>query len=399
MDTQIRALLHKLASIEALAAPVGEPGVMAPAALGRKTLYLPILSVYLDWRPITTGVRPAERPARVILRDRLRDIQRAFWPRGAAFDAVGADATRIWRYLDEQAPTSAQGLAIFACEPLGLFETLESNVPFENEVTAGATPSLYPLARLMDDQETVAVAVVDTNTARLFLSQRGLLREIQQLDESPKFYSLIKGANAMNQAHYQRYALTRRQRFAQEVAERIEKLVAEHGATQVILAGDALAAPGLHAALSPQVAALVYEAPLHLDIDTPRDTIWDEIEPMIRETEAEQDRTIVERLVDAALANGLAVVGLEETRAALEAGQVDTLAISSGARLPEGTRSQLIRLATQTDAEVAIVDNTPALDAMGGVGALLRYRLTPARRVYIPPSGEHATPPGPQSGH
>ncbi len=392
MDTQVRALIHKLASVEAQPAPAGEPGVMAPAALGGKALYLPILSVYLDWRPITTGVRPAERPARVVLRDRLRDIQRAFWPRGAAYDAVGADAERIWRYLDEQAPTSAQGLAIFASDPLGLFETLESNVPFENEVTAGATPSLYPLMRLMDDQETVVVAVVDTNTARLFLSQRGLLRELRGLDEDPKFFSMIKSANAMNQARYQSYALTKRKRFAQDVAERIESLVSEYGATQVILAGDAVATPVLRAALSPQIAEMVHETPLSMDINAPRDAIWDEIEPMIRETEAEGDRTIVERLVDAALANGLAVVGLEETRAALEVGQVDTLAISSGARLPEGTRSQLISLAAETDADVEVVDNAPALDEMGGVGALLRYRYTPARRVYIPPSGPSATP-------
>ena len=397
MDTQVRALLHRLASVEALTAPTGEPGVTAPGTMA-PAKYLPILSVYLDWRPITTGVRPSERPAHVILRDRLRDIQRAFWPRGAAYDAVSADAASIRRYLDEQAPASAQGLAIFACGPLGLFETLESNVPFENEVTAGATPSLFPLARLLDDQETVVVAVVDTNTARLFLSQRGLLRELRGLDEDPKFFSMIKGTNAMNQAHYQRYALTRRQRFAREVAERIEKLVAENGVTQVILAGDAVATPGLRAALSPQVAALVHESPLHLDIDTPRDAIWDEIEPMIRETEAEQDRSIVERLVDATLANGLAVAGLEETRAALEAGQVDTLAISSGARLPEGARSQLISLAAQTDAEVEIVDNAPALDEMGGVGALLRYRYTSVRRVYIPPSGQGATPQSPAGG-
>ncbi|HEU0028796.1 MAG TPA: hypothetical protein VFQ25_16945 [Ktedonobacterales bacterium] len=391
MDTQVRALLRTLASAEALLAPAGEPGVKAPAAVGGQALYLPILSVYLDWRPMTTGVRPAERPARVILRDRLRDIQRAFWPRGAAFDAVGADAARIWRYLDEQAPASAQGLAIFASAPLGLFETLESNVPFENEVTAGATPSLYPLARLMDDQETAVVAVVDTNTARLFLSQRGLLRELQGLDEDPKFFSKIKGARAMNQAHYQRHALTRRREFAAEVAERIEQLVAEYGATQVILAGDAVATPVLRAALPPQMAALVHEEPLALDINTPRDAVWEEIEPLIRETEAEQDRTVVEQLADAALANGLAVMGLEETRAALEAGQVDTLAISSGARAPEGTRSQLISLAAQTDAEVEIVDNSPEFDAMGGVGALLRYRLTPTRRVYIPPSEQGAT--------
>jgi hypothetical protein len=391
MDTQVRALLHQLAAVDAAAAPAGEPGVAEPAALGGQARYLPILSVYLDWRPDTIGARSSERPARVILRDRLRDIQRSFWPRGAAYDAVEADAARIWRYLDEESSASAQGLAIFASAPIGLFEILQANVPFENEVTAGATPSLYPLARLLDDQETVVVAVIDTNTARLFVSQRGLLRELRGLDEDPKFFSKIKGVNALNHAHYQRYALTKRQRFAEEVAERIESLVAEYGARQVIVAGDAVAWPRLLAALSPQVAALVHQEPLSLDIGAPRDAIWDEIEPMIRETEAEQDRSVVERLVDSALGNGLAITGPEETRMALEAGQVDTLVISSAARLPEGARSQLISLAAQTDAGVEIVDNRPELDAMGGVGALLRYRYSPTQPVHMTPPSQDTT--------
>lgn len=398
MDTKVRALLKRLAIVEPAPAPADEPGVMAPTAIGSAHQYLPVLSIYLDWRPEATGERPGARVARTIVRDRLHAIQRAFWPRGAAYNAVAADTERIERYLDEQAPASAEGLAIFACASLGLFETLESNMPFETEVTAGATPSLFQLARLLDDQESTIVAVVGTNSARLFVSQRGLLRELQRLDEDPKFFSHIKGTNAMNQAHYQRYALTQRRRFAEEVAERIEALARKVGAAQVILAGGVEATPALRAALPPGVAALVHEAPLHLDIDTPRDAIWDEIEPMIRETEAEQDRTIVERLIAGALANGLAVTGLEQTRAALSVGQGDTLVISSGARLPEGTRSQLISLAETTDANVEIVGSSPELDAMGGIGALLRYRLNPEQSVYIPPPGGDSIAPGPRSG-
>ena len=386
MDTQVRTLLRKLASVVALIAPAGEPGVAAPPAIGGTARYLPILSVYLDWRPAVAGGRPSERPARTVLRERLRDIMRSLWPRGVAHDAVESDAARIWRYLDEQAPASARGVAIFACEPLGLFETLAVGAPFENEVTADATPSLYPLARLLDDQETVIIALAQTSAARLFVSQRGMPREFKGLSSDPKYFSILKGSNAMNQAHYQRYALTMRKRFAEEVAEHISQLVRAYHATQVILAGDADATPRLRAALTPQVAALVHEAPLRMDIDTPRDAIWDEIEPMMRDLERQKERSVVSRLMDAAQANGLAVTGLRRTRAALKAGQVDTLALSSGARLPEGTRSQLISLAEQSDVEVEIVDDAPALDAVGGVGAVLRYRYPQTQPFAMSPS-------------
>jgi len=384
MDTQVRDLLHKLAEIEPQPAPDGESGVtLGGASTGAR--YLPILSVYLDWRPEATGERPGIRAARVTLKARLRQIERAFWPRGAAYDAVRADTARIERYLDEQAPASAEGLAIFACAPLGLFETLEAGVPFTTEVMARATPGLYPLARLLDDQETAVVAVVDSSAARLFVSERGLLRELQGLAQDSKYFRMMKGAVAMNQAHYQSYAVTQRKRFAEDVARKMGKLVEETGATQVILAGDDVATAALKMALSPKVAALLHEVPLRMDIGATRDEVWDEVEPILREVEAEQDRSVVERLMTEALAGRLGVVGLEETRAALEAGQADTLVLLADAQLPPESRSQLISLATKSGADVEVVDETVGMSPLGGVGALLRYRIGPARRVTLPP--------------
>jgi hypothetical protein len=390
MDTQVRSILRKLAALEPLRAPEGEPGVTrlgAPA----DARYIPVLSVYLDWRPEAHGERPGARAARVLLRDRLHEIEQAFWPRGAAYDAAQADAARIERYLDEQAAPSAEGLAIFACGPLGLFETLEAGVPFQTEVTALAMPNLYPLARLLDDQEAAVVVVADSNTARLFVSQRGLLREMKGLNEDPKFFRAVKGAVAMDQAHYQRYAQTQRRHFAEDVAQQIDKLVKESDAAQVILAGDDSTTAMLKAALTPDVLPITQAIPLHMAIDTPRDEVWEEVEPIMRAVEAEQERTVIERLLSEALAGRLGVVGLEQTRAALEMGQVDTLVMLADAPLTPERRSELISLASQSDAETQIVEASPELARLGGVGALLRYRISPPPSALAPPAPE---PPG-----
>ncbi|MFI5271497.1 MAG: hypothetical protein ACHQ4H_00515 [Ktedonobacterales bacterium] len=391
MDIHVRDTLRKLAVVEPQPAPAGEPGVILRGEPG-SAHYIPILSVYLDWRPQATGERPGLRAARVILGDRLRQFEQAFWPRGAAYDAVRADAARIVRYVDEQAAPSAAGLAIFACAPLGLFETLEAGVPFETEVTARATPNLYQLARLLDDQETAIIAVIDTSTARLFVSQRGLLRELEGLDKNPKHFRMMKGAHAMNQRRYHGHAQAQRQRFAEEVAQRLSALVDETGATQVILAGDAVATPILKAALTPDVTKLLHEVPLRMDIGATRNELWEEAEPMLREAEAEQDRSIVERLLDEALSDELGVVGLEPTRAALEIGQVDTLVLLHELQAPPETRSQLISQATRTSADVAVVDDNQELAQLGGVGALLRYKIRGAQPVITTPAPEAPRP-------
>ncbi len=394
MDTRVQDLLVKLAAVEPLRTPQGERG--APrfgAAAGVQ--YMPVLSVYLDWRPEATGERPGVRAARVSLRDRLHEIEQALWPRGAAYDAVRADAARIQQYLDEQAPASAEGLAIFACGPLGLFETLEAGVPFETEVTALATPNLYQLARLLDDQETVVVALVDSVTARLFVSERGLLRELKGLSTDPKFFSAIKGAVAMDQAHYQRYALTRRVLFAEEVASALSQLVEETGAREVILAGEEVALATLRPTLAPKVAQIVTAVTPRMDMRATSNDIREVMEPITREVEAEQEHSEVERLLSETLAGRLGVVGLHRTRMALQLGQVNTLLLLANTPLSTEDRSDLIALATNTGADTQIVEFSPGLEELGGVGALLRYKLSvpprPAARPAPEPPGAHPT--------
>jgi Bacterial archaeo-eukaryotic release factor family 10/eRF1 domain 3 len=375
MAATVHDMLRRLATVEPTEVPEGEPGVALPGEVAGGRKYVPVLTVYLDMRPQVTGDRPAVRSGDIILKARLREIEMTFWPRGVAYDAVRADGARIERFLGEQVSPSAQGVAIFASTQHNLFETLEVGTPFVNEVSARSEPSLFQLAQLADDRETAVVAVVDTNTARLFMTRRGFLRELRGLDDDPKRYHKFRGANAMNQAHYQRRIENRRIQFADEVAREIERLVDREGAVRVVLAGDEVAVPLLRKALSPRIAQLAQDHPLHVDFHAPRDTIREEIEPVLKEAEADQDRSVVERLVGAVQSGGLGVAGLDRTRAALEYGQVDTLVLSGEASFPEQTRSQLIEQATRTGATVEVVDRDAALQQLGGVGALLRYPI------------------------
>jgi hypothetical protein len=367
MNEPVLALLRRLAAVEALDVPAGEAGVILRTGDAPVRVCVPVLSAYLD-------LRPQAHAARMILRERLRQIEHTFWPRGAAFDAVHADGAQIEQELDTEVAPATQGLAIFASAPHHLFETFQADVPFVNEVSAQAEPSLFQLARLLDDLQTAVVAVVRVNRARLFVTHRGGLREVHGLEDDPKRYHMVHGANAMNQAHYQRHAVQTRMHFADEVADRIAQLVDRERATQVILAGDAPAIPLLRQALAPRIARLVREPALALDVETSRDAVWEEIAPLLREDEAEQDRAVVERLIEAVRADSLGIAGLEPTRRALQRGQVDVLVLGRDAPFPPEARSELIELAARTDAAIEVVEADDALRHLGGVGALLRYR-------------------------
>ncbi len=367
MEPTMRAVLRRLADLE--------PGDV------------PILSVYLDMRPQATGERPALRSGQVVLKDRLREIEKTLLPRGPALDSFRADRARVERYLDEHLPAVAQGLALFACSARNLFAAIETGVAFENQVTFAPLPDLFQLARFLDEQETAVVAAVDTNTARLFVTRAGFLEEVSGLDDDPIHYSKRKSVISLNQTRYQRHIERHRAEFASEAAAEIERLVDSEGAAHVILAGDPVAVPLLRAALSPRVAAITQKEPLRLDIRVPRTEVEQAIAPVLAEAENVKERSAADQMLQQAQASGLGVVGLEETQTALEYGQVDMLLLAQDAPVDTDTRNNLVRLASITGADVEVVEQHDAFQELGGVGALLRYRhddIADESASYIP---------------
>jgi ribosomal protein L30E len=334
-----------------------------------------VLSIYLDGRPHTTGENPAVRPAVIVLKDRFREIEKTLLPRGQALDEFRADAARVQHFFDEHAEPWLTGVAIFACDRHQLFEVLETGVPFDDQVALEPLPDLFQLARLIDEQETAVIALVDTNTARLFVTRRGFLEEVAAPDKDPFYYSK-RNTGGLNQKRHQRRVENRRMDFAREVATALEELVTHEGATRVILAGDQVAIPLLHKALSPQLEPIVSEQVLSLDIRTPRTEVRDEVAPLLEQIEKDEGHSVTDRLIEAVREQGLGVVGPQETRDALTHGLAETLVLSDEVPLDTQERNELVHLATLSSARVEVVQGHDQLAEAGDVGALLRYRLS-----------------------
>ncbi len=346
--TDIHTLLRKLASIE-------------PSDL-------PVLSVYLDMHPDATGVRSGE----TVLKDRMREIEKSLLPRGPGLDSVRADAARILEFATDESHREHSGLAIFACDGAGLFETVPSGVPFTNQVTADAQPDLFQLVRLLDDFETAVVAVVDSNTLRIFVVASGAIEEVDGLDEDSVHFRK-RATGGFSQARYQRHITKHRTDFAREAARDIEALIAQEGAVRLILAGDEVAMPLLLEALSPASRELLAGDPLRIDIRAQRDDIGEEVSLVLQAAEREESAAVVDTLF-ASVRRGLGVFGEQATKAALGLGQVDVLVLDS-AYVSEELRAELTRDAVATSAEVEVIEENEPLMHYGGVGALLRWQI------------------------
>lgn len=338
---------------------------------------LPLLSVYLDMRPEATGEKPELRSGEVFVRDRLRELRRTLGVRGPDVDSFEADAERIHEYVGREMKPSTEGLAIFACHGIGLFEPIEVPAPFENQVTMGPTADLYQLARLDENYETALVALVDTNTARLFAYRRGRLLERGGPDDDPVHYRK-RHTGGWSQARYQRHIDGHRKEFAEEIARAIGRAVERERASHIILAGSDIALRWLDEALPKelpqQVTSLIRER-LHIDMRANINEVAAEIAPVLREVERRSEEDAVRRVIVEVQRGGLGVTGLEWVRRALELGQVDELVIDEKAGLDEATRAELVRLAALTSAQVEVVSGDEPHPALAdGVGAVLRWR-------------------------
>jgi peptide subunit release factor 1 (eRF1) len=142
---------------------------------------------------------------------------------------------------------------------------------------------------------------------------------------------------------------------------------------------------------------------LSLGIDTPEHELLEETLNAYRRHNSLSDMEKVEHLIGEYQRDGLAVAGVPQTLAALSNGQVEELLIASAAdalqfdkeevekvlslysgpgeasaTLDQRTvADELVRRATQlSSARITFIEDDSALKNVGGVGALLRYRIS-----------------------
>lgn len=332
----------------------------------------PVLSVYLDTRPEAHGGRPGERNELVVVRDRLNALRDGIELRSEARASFEADRQRIDELLTSEELNETDGVAIFACDRIGLWEAIGAQTAFDTQVTAGPTAELFQLARLLDDQVSAVIAVVDTNTCRLFVTRRGALVERSGPHEGTAEHTR-HDTGGWSQARFQRHVDMQDRRFAKEAAEAIDRLVQREKPAHVILAGDERAISFLDPELSERVRPLV-EHIARIDMRASLEDVREEIVPVLGALEEAEGMAAADRAIAGWRAGDLGVAGVNATMAALEMGQVDELIIDETVQADEDLRAELIRQATATDADVEIVRDHPELANHDGVAATLRYR-------------------------
>ncbi|MDO8679594.1 MAG: VLRF1 family aeRF1-type release factor [Acidobacteriota bacterium] len=358
----------------------------------------PVVSLYLDLSAANNGRENHDTFIRKAFADRAKGLPNAS-PERQSFEQ---DHERIRAYLGNEVNRSSKGVAIFASAGAGLFEAIQVDAPIDQHwLFIGSVPHLYPLARLIDTYPRYAAVILDTNKAQIFVFGLGSTERTEQVT-SKKTRRTSKGG--WSQARYQRRADNVHEKHIKEVIETLDKLVREEQLQHIVIAGDEVALSILRNELPKQLTEKLVDI-TKWDRTAGEQEILQASLDALRDKDAETDIEKVEEMLNAWRSGGLGVAGTEATMRALQNGQVDELVIAASPETlkpmqnlpddsapgevvadtsaPQGPADEsrlklsdeLVTRAQQTAARVRFIEDANLLADVGGVGALLRYRI------------------------
>jgi stalled ribosome rescue protein Dom34 len=170
--------------------------------------------------------------------------------------------------------------------------------------------------------------------------------------------------------HFQDHRKARTDQFFKDVVRTLEHSMASGGYKHIILAGTPDVTARVRRLLPKHLEERVLDSIVANQKDNANDVVAATLATFIEE-EQRESMTRVEAVQRELRSRGLAAIGLQDTRRALEYGQVDVLVLAR--ELDPEIKEPLVRLAERTSCEVETVEANHWLMENEGVGALLRY--------------------------
>ncbi|HJR03706.1 MAG TPA: Vms1/Ankzf1 family peptidyl-tRNA hydrolase [Methylomirabilota bacterium] len=289
----------------------------------------PVVTVYLNTHWADEQQRDR---VRIFLKNELAEARRApgSRPSEADLDWIEAQGQAV---LNQTVMPGAGGIALFACEALGLRETLASRVPFENRFTVAEAPQLRPLLELDEKAPSTLVVFIDTESARLVpLTAVGAGEEVTLRADVPGHHSR-GGWAQLAQSRYQRHAQDHRARHFEAVIASLTGLVEAHGLRRMILAGEPRNVAVFRRELPPRIAPYVLgtvAGARHEAIGL----IVDRAAEYLSHVEGQREAEGVDATLTAAAKRGKGAAGLDASLEAANRGAIHRLYLLKGWSAP-----------------------------------------------------------------
>jgi ribosomal protein L7Ae-like RNA K-turn-binding protein len=277
---------------------------------------------------------------------------------------------RVTNFLESQLDQTTQGAAIFArAGKSPFFLALQFQVLLPSMIAVGSSANVYHLVELKDTYHRYVVVIINEMGARILEVNLGeVTKEIWSA--RPELRARI--GRTWSREHYRHHKEEQMHEFIDEKIKIVDRLMAAGGHTHLIVAGNQQMAWQFRHALPYHLSAKFVDV---VDaLDSTQDVVTATIAEFIKREEQES-LAVVDELLREIKRDGLAVAGTDATMEALRLGIVDVLVLAKGFDPQFEVKEQMVQLAERYGSTIEVVNESEALDRLGGVGCLLRYRV------------------------
>jgi peptide subunit release factor 1 (eRF1) len=273
------------------------------------------------------------------LKNRIREVESSLDSLGldrGARETVVRDLRRVQDHFRNSANLPhTQGVAVFASEPLGLFETVALPRVYRSRLAVDRTPLVRELASVEDEFGRLLTAVVDRTAARIFEVTAFNAREVEDIradsTRGGKFRPDRDGSPGYGEHTYHNRIRLEKQRHYEEVARHLFEMNKKQPVYGIVLAGPGAEAGALEPFLHPYLAERLIGV-ARLNPKEADSALVHEATLAVREEfERQAERAVVHELEET-VGGGWAVNGTLPTLRALARGQVRTLLVNADAR-------------------------------------------------------------------
>ena len=290
--------------------------------------------------------------------------------------------------------SGTRGAVVFSSSGAGLFEVVRLPRPISSEVVIDDSPFIEPLTTL-PGTDGYCVLLINRQLARILIGGSEVMREVASIVDDVHGWHDQGG---WSQARYQRGIAKEAHDHIKHAADELFKRF-QRGAVQRLIIGTPEEMRGeiessLHSYLRDRIAGW-----LDIDVRSGPAEVAKEAAQIIERDERERERGWLERLRGELGRKARGVAGLADTLSALNERRVEAILIQNGFRAegfatassdflstepgssPTGEELQrredvlepALESALEQSAEVVIVRHHPDLEALGSIGAVLRY--------------------------
>jgi peptide chain release factor subunit 1 len=358
-----------------------------------------VLSVYLNLDPSELPTPPARASAiSSLINDAQRKVDELSDLPHDDRMALRADVEHVREVLAQPdiANAGTRAIAVFACAPAGVLETVRLAHRVEPRVVVDGSPYLEPLVREGTD-ERWCVLLCNRRAARVFLGTPEALEETDRVEDDVHSHHHQGG---WSQARYQRSVEEEVRDHLDHVAHVVFDVFKRWGIDHLLIGAPEETRGDLERLLHPYLRERL-GGRVHVDIEhATLDEVRAETAKAVREIERRREADALERFRQGVGSGGRAAAGIDEVLAALNEARVGTLLLGAGFASsgyvdpatgllagPGGSGpvsggaleavddivERAVEKALESSAHVLVVRHHDDLALHGGIGALLRY--------------------------